>query len=398
VAQKHGEKILHWLNGDQSRHFVVLAYDDRNIELDGKKVVGPTGGTYRATNRMLDSLKDKVEIAQDKQGDFTRYAAVHGRLVALVHSNPDNIILHTRLVGEMNGLLEALSIGTPQRNEWGQLGPPRAYSKSVQPGPLETAAWHSNGPVLPPRFANAKNGSQIAQSLFDKTPAEREKVISLEILRGNVPEFWRQFADVTAEVTLDDGKSHEVVYRVSPDYLSIGSDDDFVRMPLTPYVAQHIADMFGCVLPTSKMVDDIYRAADVKLAPLPLTKDRESLAVFLDHHKQIQQAWENRQPRQVVVGIKKDVVVTNRLLELPNRVALYGWHRLSGDPIQPLTTVHVDWYVDYSHGIRLIDEWCEFDGQLKRIEDLLKDQELCQLLSDEGPFESPRYHRPAQQP
>ena len=36
---------------------------------------------------------------------------------------------------------------------------------------------------------------------------------------------------------------------------------------------------------------------------------------------------------RVVSGHKKDVVITNRLLRNPARAAIYGWHRLDGDPI-----------------------------------------------------------------
>ena len=39
-----------------SRRLIVLAYDDREIMLDGKKVVGPDGGTFRATGRMRDAF------------------------------------------------------------------------------------------------------------------------------------------------------------------------------------------------------------------------------------------------------------------------------------------------------------------------------------------------------
>jgi hypothetical protein len=84
--------------------------------------------------------------------------------------------------------------------------------------------------------------------------------------------------------------------------------------------------------------------------------------------------------------MKKDLVVTNRLVERPGHVAIYGWHRLSGTPIQPLTTVHVATYVDYSHGVRLIDQWAEVDGQRVRIGVVLRDPQLCSLLSDEGPL------------
>ena len=35
-----------------------------------------------------------------------------------------------------------------------------------------------------------------------------------------------------------------------PDYLAVGSDEDFLRMPMTPASAKVIADAFGCRLPT----------------------------------------------------------------------------------------------------------------------------------------------------
>ena len=35
-----------------------------------------------------------------------------------------------------------------------------------------------------------------------------------------------------------------------------------------------------------------------------------------------------------------------------SRVAIYGWHRRSGEPIQPYSTVHHDEDFDYSHVIR----------------------------------------------
>jgi hypothetical protein len=74
-------------------------------------------------------------------------------------------------------------------------------------------------------------------------------------------------------------------------------------------------------------------------------------------------------------------------------VAIYGWHQRDGKPIQPLTTVHIHWYVDYSHGIRLVDEWCTVDGQPMRVHDVLRDQELCGLLSDEGLLEYLSYQQ-----
>jgi len=87
----------------------------------------------------------------------------------------------------------------------------------------------------------------------------------------------------------------------------------------------------------------------------------------------------------VIAGIKKDIVVTPKL-DRPDRVAIFGWHRENGEPIQPLYTGHVDWYVDYSHGARPVRRTMIVDGVSRTFEDVLSDPKLRYLLSDEdGP-------------
>ena len=144
-------------------------------------------------------------------------------------------------------------------------------------------------------------------------------------------------------------------------------------------------------MPTRKIVDEVYRSAAIKLEPKPLTEARESAATFLKHNAHHREQRTGRKLGELVAGIKKDVVVTNRLDEKPNRVAIYGWHKLDGKPIQPLTTVHVNWYVDYSHGVRLMKRTVIVDGKPRDIRHILHDPNLCGLLSDEGPIKRPTY-------
>ncbi|HMP06409.1 MAG TPA: hypothetical protein PJ982_08685 [Lacipirellulaceae bacterium] len=59
--------------------------------------------------------------------------------------------------------------------------------------------------------------------------------------------------------------------------------------------------------------------------------------------------------------------------------------------IQPLTIVHWDRYVDYSHGVRLVRDAMVVDGARVPIAELLVDPERCALVSDEGPMDPPRY-------
>jgi hypothetical protein len=46
--------------------------------------------------------------------------------------------------------------------------------------------------------------------------------------------------------------------------------------------------------------------------------------------------------------------------------------------------VHASWYVDYSHGIRLVRQAVKVDGQPSTVAAVLKDPLLHPLLSDEG--------------
>ncbi|MBX7103246.1 MAG: hypothetical protein K1X57_04155 [Gemmataceae bacterium] len=375
---KHGDKVLAWLDGSDTRRLVIIAYDDRNITLDGKLVVGPTGGTFRATGRMLDRFRKDLTLTESREGEFVVHRGLGGRVAAFVHPNPANKILHTVLVGEMNGMLQVLLVDAP--GEWSKFGGPRDYSQHIDPTP-----------GIPPRPADAPGGSEFIRSIGLLKPDHREEAIAREILRGNVPGHMRKFQPVEFQRSDAAGKPHKVRIEVLPDYLSIGSDADWVRMPMTPQTGQRIADAWGCALPTRSVVEEVWKAAGDKRAPIPLSANREAPATFLEHHRRIEQQPHDAGAGAITAGIKKDVVVTNRLSEKPNRVAIFGWHQADGKPIQPLTIVHVNWYVDYSHGIRLMKREVLVDGKPRDARHVMQLPSLHSLLSDEGPIARPSY-------
>lgn len=412
-AAKHTEKFWRWLANDARRRLIVVAYDDRNIVFQGKKVVSPTGGTFRATNRMRKAFGGKTPLDKTVVGPFTHYKALGGRLSLIVHPNPENKILHTALVGEMNGLIYVETLGTPRESMWGKFGGPRAYTKWIQPEPLRvesekarpagaeqekprpSGSRHSHSstesPRIPERPAGALGGVAFMKKIAGMSLDDREAAAFQEISGGNLPQFLRRFKPVTITAVAPTGEKISGVLAVMPDYLAVGGDDDFVRLPLTPQTAQRIADRFGCVLPTRKIVDAIDHEAEVRLAPRPLTEDRQSVATFLRHHRIIESQRAGRPLGPLVTGVKKDVVLSPRIFERPNRLALYGWRKLDGRPIQDLTIVHTDRYVDYSHGVRLVSEVIEIAGRKERISELLKDKTRCAIVSDEGPMNPPRY-------
>jgi hypothetical protein len=174
---------------------------------------------------------------------------------------------------------------------------------------------------------------------------------------------------------------------VTPDYLAIGSDVDFVRVPVNFHTAQRIAHDYGFALPTRKMVDEIYKNARVVLEPQPLPPGNSMItnAYFAEHNKLIEAQGDGRYvPGMLIAGHKKDIVISNKLREKPEAIAIYGWHKSDDAPIQPLSTVHGARYVDYSHGVRLVSRTVVIDGRPASITDILANPETCSLLSDEG--------------
>jgi hypothetical protein len=143
--------------------------------------------------------------------------------------------------------------------------------------------------------------------------------------------------------------------------------------------AQAIADSLQCFLPTRKMVNDIYAQARVKLEPVPLYAYRDSTITFWHHHLIIEGQRKGR--KGLIAGIKKDVVSSGKITG--HNVVIYGWHKLDQKPIQPLYGGHVNWYVDYSHGIRLVARRLKVAGRWVDYKAVLAHPVYKQLISDE---------------
>lgn len=236
---------------------------------------------------------------------------------------------------------------------------------------------------LPARHSDAITGSTFYKEVIGVAWEEREALAAEQILSGNVPEFFKKFVKIDASFRDSSGKKVEAFYFVSPDYLSIGNLEDFARVPLTPMTAQYIADNLNCFLPTRKIVNDIYLKSKVKLEPQPMFAFRDSSVTFYQHHLMIE--GQRKLRKGLISGIKKDVVISGRLSnkETPNRVAIYGWHKLDGNPIQQVYIGHANWYVDYSHGIRLIHQDIYVNGKVMNYKDVIEDPLLSQILCDE---------------
>ncbi len=244
--------------------------------------------------------------------------------------------------------------------------------------------------AIPRRPNSAAGGTAFMAELSGMGGGDRDNRIIAAAMDGNMPAFMRDLQPVTFSGLTSTGQQADITICVTPDYLSIGSDDDYVRAPLGLPAALRVADAFDMMLPTTRMVDAIYSQADVRLSPQPMepTSQMSSTDYFMRHDVTLDAQFAQAGGRDglLVAGHKKDVVLTNRLDSAPGRVAIYGWHLTNGNPIQPLSTVHGEYYADYSHGIRLVSRTAYINGQAVDLRSLLTDGQYASLLNSEGPL------------
>lgn len=252
-------------------------------------------------------------------------------------------------------------------------------------GTMQVPDWVGS---IPPRSEYALTGSQFAEHVSKMDSGQREHAILSQLLEGNLPGFLRQLVPVTLEQNLPGRKIALGMIFVMPEYLAIGSDSDFLRIPMNLYTAMAVADRFGFSLPTRKIVDAIYNQSSFHFKPQPLPPGPQmtSTEYYRIHNTLIdKQAQTLAIPLGALVGgHKKDVVLSSRLARNPGQIAIYGWHRGPGAPIQPLSTVHGAGYADYSHGIRLVGQIAIVEGKQHSVYDILEDSSLANVLSDEG--------------
>ncbi len=245
---------------------------------------------------------------------------------------------------------------------------------------------------LPPRNAAAPVGSRLCAALVSLSRSAREDTLLNQISSGNIPDFLRRMVPVTTTKTIS-GTTYTLQYFVTPDYLAVGHDSDYVFMPMTPLLAQKIADGTNCILPTATMVDQIYAAANVKLRPQPIPPDADMDKVprFIQHNdslKTLRVPLLSEFPLgSLVGGTKKDVVIDIKVRSrlkaaVPKPVVIYGWHQINGVPIQPTYNGHGETYADYSHGIRLVQRTGKINGADISLTDILQDSAFHSLISD----------------
>lgn len=256
---------------------------------------------------------------------------------------------------------------------------------------------------LPARAANAPTGTQFITIITNMSQTARENWILAQVAQGNIPSWMRNLVPITITKTIN-STSHTLTYYALADYLSIGSDSDYFQEPMTPILAQRIANLTQCTLPTRLMVNQIWTNSTVKMTAntfSPSTYDIMAVSTFVLENaanKSERSTTTNAHPLGALVsGDKKDLIVSTLIYNnlqtgVPKPVVIYGWIQPGGSPIQGEVNVHAESYMDYSHGTRLVQMAVTLDGSPNTVTNILTDSTLWPLLSDEGGTISPPYY------
>lgn len=391
--KRYGDKLKNWIEASTTNSLFVACYDDANALYEGRPFVSKKGGTWHRTYLMQRFLKKRIKgLKWEKieNDSIIYYKVSRPNLQFYSRKNPKRKIYHTILV-ERNGYIQSVLSGTKHEGDGYEFMGKKAYDLYRQDSIILPHIF-----PFPPRKKGAVTGSEFAHRVMNMTATARDSIVYKEIAEGNIPDSFRRPVYIKDTCSDAKGELHNITICVLPDFLAIGTDSNFLRIPMLPQTAQKLADLYGSTLPTRKLSDLIHKHSQLKLVPHPMTPDSTmtTIPVFVRHDSIIETARHANKfsGTALVAGHKKDIVITNRIASEPGRLFIYGWHYQDGQPIQPLSAAHSVNYVDYSHGVRLIRDEVLVDGKIYSLKKLLQDPLLYTLFSDEnGPMEVNHY-------
>lgn len=238
-------------------------------------------------------------------------------------------------------------------------------------------------------------GSDFVKFTKNFSREKREEQFLVFLLEGQIPDRLRNLVEIR-HVFVDVNGLHRVVeYKTFNDYLQIGTDEDSFIAPINANSAEVLNKEWDCILPTTRMVELNWQYAKGRVNPQPWGPPYDASMMSTDRiiaqQAKIDKTFarENINRNELVAGHKKDIVNTNKLKlkKNENKIAIFGWHRKNGKPIQPLYLGHVKHYGDYSHGCRPAvnsDNHTKLDDCPTTLRRILADKIVHECLSSEG--------------
>jgi hypothetical protein len=123
---KYGIQIHEWLKAGKHNSLQVFAYEDSLVEVNGKRIVSDTGGTWYRTHRMLKDLSAFYPFKLIERDSLLIYTSLNHQIGFYLKPNPEKKIFHTTQV-ERNGFIHSMLAGTKYESEGYEYFRRRAY-------------------------------------------------------------------------------------------------------------------------------------------------------------------------------------------------------------------------------------------------------------------------------
>ena len=236
-------------------------------------------------------------------------------------------------------------------------------------------------------------------SSFPTDITERNNYILQKVQAGEFEHFWHPVVSGFG--------SHSAIFQISSDALKI----DGIRVNVSAYLQQQIADIVGGMLLPAKLADLLHSQAEIVLEHLPRQITDTTDAMINQSQKidaQIVKKYPGVDLQGKLISTVGKVWLIDNVLDANKTVACnYGWHvnknpfqgincevcaSLIKDPktnmyyhvIQGRGTAHNNLHVDYSQICCLVSRTCEIDGNEMSLEDVLQNPDLALLASHQG--------------
>jgi hypothetical protein len=261
---------------------------------------------------------------------------------------------------------------------WFALRPPQKAPKTPPPKP----------PAAPARIT----GSELLERYAEVDPSDddaRQDLVLEQVAAKNMPDSW----DDWVTVTVDGRKGTVVEFEVSPHGLRLGTNADWVEVPLDGPHSAAAAEMLGVRLATAWMVDQVYDATRSKGCVVhyfaatqiahslgyadwsPNAPDGKKMmsAEFFEQRNLLLHEWLRKNDvddSTLVAGYFKCVVPPIDGVTHHGGLEMIGGHDDTGSLVQPLSGgFHERAFYDYSQNLRLAQDRLRVDGRPMTLEE-----------------------------
>lgn len=239
-------------------------------------------------------------------------------------------------------------------------------------------------------------GKTATELLADVPPdigEEREDHLLQLFTEGQFPVWLRMWQ----EVNVEDRDGNQGTFYVMPDFLCFGTDDDYCYAPMGGMNAERVLSLFDAVLPTPKMVADIYNESTSQIAVTwgpPYDGSMMRTERWPIQTQRIREAMKETgaRPGDLVEGHMKNVTVSEKMVANKGvDLSFWGWFDEDGKPIQGDSLAHGAGYCDYAHGVRGVLRTVAVNNALMTLAEALEQPEFCALFTRNGPFSPSSY-------